>query len=137
MLCRRLLWFYCRLLLWKTNELSMNGNCSNTIENLVSVFTVICDVVLVVLVTTFIVDGDGVVALVVDAVVIGDDSFVDAFNNSVLLERDVVRVELDCVVSVVVVGVAVVAVVFGNNESMTPIGPDKSTSSFGHVSSSD
>lgn len=98
--------------------------------------TVICDVVLDVLVTTFIVDGDGVVPLVVETVEIGDDSFVEAFNNSVLLERDVVRVEVDCVVSVVVDGAAVVAVVFGNKESMTPIGPDRSTSSLGHVSSS-
>lgn len=102
-----------------------------------SAFTVICDVLLDVLVTTFIVDGDGVVPLVVDAVVSGDESFVDTFNNSVLLERDVVSVEVDCVVSVVVDGAAVVAVVFGNNESTMPIGPDKSTSSFGHVSSSD
>lgn len=90
-----------------------------------------------VLVTTFIVDGDGVVWLVVDAVETGDDSLADTFNNSVLLEREVVSVEVDCVVRVVVGGVGVVPVVLGSNESMTPIGPDKSTSSFGHVSSSD
>lgn len=87
--------------------------------------------------TTFIVDGDGVVSLVVEVAVTGDEPFVDTFVNSVLLDRDVVRVDVDCVVSVVVGEATVVAVVFGNNESMTPIGPDKSTSSFGHVSSSD
>lgn len=95
-----------------------------------------CDVLLDVLVTTFIVDGDGVVSLVVDTIVLDDDSFVDAFNISELLARDVVKVEVDCVVRVVD-GVAVVAVVFGNSESMTPIGPVISMSSFGHVSSSD
>lgn len=93
-----------------------------------------CDVLLDVLVTTFMVDGDGVVSLVVDAIVLGDDSFVD--NISELLERDVVKVVVDCVVRVVD-GAAVVAVVFGSSESMTPIGPVISMSSFGHVSSSD
>lgn len=83
-----------------------------------------------VLVATFTVEGVVVMTIVLLGFVGGAVSFDD-----VLTEVSVDLTEFNCVVSVVV-GAAVVPVVFGTRESTTPIGPDRSTSDSGQINSS-
>lgn len=93
-------------------------------------FTVVWVELVDVLVTTFTVEG-GLVVTLVDVIV------VLSFVVSLLAVELVPVFDVDvCVVVRVDDGACVVELVFGINESTTPIGPVKSTSLSGHVNSS-
>lgn len=100
-------------------------------EEFVYLLTVVWVELVDVLVTTFTVEG-GVVVTLLEVMIV-----VLSLVVSLLAVELVPVFDVDvCVVVRVDDGVCVVELVFGFNESITPMGPDKSTSLSGHVNSS-